>query len=208
MKKLLRLTSVGCLFAMSGILVALAPPALAYDARQTQIVTDNPADFTPNVVDGGVRYIAQAGNKMVAGGNFTQVKNVGSTTALARPYTFAFDKATGVVDPNFHPALNGWVYAVVPAPDGVGVFLGGQFNKVNGVSKVGLVEVSLADGSIMSTFKAPALDGRVYTMRLANNRLYVGGAFTHVGGQAIAHMAAFNAVTGALDTSFNLAFSG
>src|SRR3954453_5228821 len=208
MKKLLRLASAGCVLAVSGLLVALAPPALAYDVRQTQIVTDNPADFTPNVVDGGVRYLAQAGNKMVAGGNFTQVKNVGSTTALARPYTFEFDKTTGVVDPNFHPTLDGMVYAVVAEPDGVGVLLGGQFKKVNGVSKVSLVEVSLADGSIINTFKVPSIDGRIYSMRLANNRLYIGGAFLHVAGQAIGELAALNPTTGALDPSFHLSITG
>ena len=208
MKRALRLAVTSCVAVVTGLLVAGVQPASAYDVRQTQIVTDNPADWTPNVQDGAVRYLAQAGNTMVAGGNFTKVANAGSTTILARPYVFSFDATTGAVDANFHPALDGWVYAVVPAPDGIGVFLGGQFKNVNGVSKVSLVEVSLADGSIINTFKVPSIDGRIYTMRLANNRLYIGGAFTHVGGQTIGQLAALSPTTGAVDTSFHLNISG
>ena len=150
-RKPLALAGVAALFA--GLLAVGAQPASAYDVRQTQLVTDNPADWTPNVQDGGVRYIAQSGNTMIEGGSFTKVADAGSSTILSRPYVFSFNATTGAVDPNFHPTLDGWVYAIVPAPDGIGVFLGGQFKHVNGVSKVSLVEVSLADGSIINTFK-------------------------------------------------------
>jgi PKD repeat protein len=207
LKTWLRLGVAGSVVCVSALL-ATAQPAMAYDVRQAQVVTDNPADYTPNVQDGGVRYLAQTGNTMIAGGSFTKVANAGSSTILSRPYVFSFDATTGVVNPNFHPTLDGWVYAVVPAPDGIGVFLGGQFKHVNGVSKVSLVEVSLADGSIINTFKVPSLDGRVYTMRLANNRLYIGGAFTKVGGQTIGQLAALNPTTGTLDTSFHLDITG
>ena len=55
----------------AGISLALAvlpsTPALAFDAAQDRIVTDNPADWTPDVVSAGsVRYLAQAGSTMVA----------------------------------------------------------------------------------------------------------------------------------------------
>src|SRR4051794_39825799 len=49
-----------------GALVALPPPAArAFDVAQSKVVTDNPADSTPDVVSSGsVRYLAQAGNTM------------------------------------------------------------------------------------------------------------------------------------------------
>src|SRR4051794_15141463 len=196
------------LAAVSAVLIAAAPSASAFDVSQPPIVTDNPADWTPDVQDGGVRYLAQVGSNMVAGGTFTQVKDHISNTIQTRKYVFAFNPTTGQLNPSFHPTLDGAVYAVVPSPDGQSVFLGGMFSHVNGVAKLGLAKVSLADGSLVSSFKAPALDGRVYTLRLVNNQLYVGGAFSHVGGTEILRLAAFNPATGALNTAFHLDITG
>jgi PKD repeat protein len=209
MRRWMNLAFASVVALVSGLLVVAAQPASAYDVRQAQIVTDNPADWTPNVKDGEIRYLAQSGNTMIAGGLFTQVANAGTTTLLSRTDVFSFDATTGQVNPNFHPTLDGRVYAIVPSPDGNSVFLGGEFRKVNGVSKPDLVEVSLADGSIVSAFKAPALNGRVYTMRMANGQLYVGGAFTQVGtNTTLHHLAAFDPVSGAVNTAFHLDFAG
>src|SRR4051812_32296159 len=101
MRSWLRLRAAGAVLTVGGLVVASAPSASAYDVRQTQIVTDNPADWTPNVVSGEVRYLAQSGNTLIAGGNFTQVKNAGSSTVLTRTDVFSFNATTGVVDPNF-----------------------------------------------------------------------------------------------------------
>jgi PKD repeat protein len=196
------------LVAATGLLVLAAHSASAYDVAQPNIVTDNPADWTPDVVDGGVRYLAQVGSTMVAGGTFTQVKDHISNTVQNRKYVFAFDATTGQLNPNFHPTLDGAVYAIVPSADGQSVFLGGMFSHVNGVAKLGLAEVSLATGALVPSFKNPALDGRVYTVRMANNQLYVGGAFSHVGGVQILRLAAFDPLTGALNTAFHFDITG
>ena len=145
---------------------------------------------------------------MVAGGNFSQVENHGSSAKLTRNNIFSFDAATGKVDSNFAPNIDGLVHVVVISPDGKSVLVGGEFHHVNGASRVGLTEVSLSTGAIVSSFKVPSLDGRVYTMKLAGGRLYIGGSFTHVAGKPIAYLAALDPTTGAVDPSFSASFSG
>jgi hypothetical protein len=185
-----------------------APSARAYDAAQSQIVTANPADWTPDVVSsGGVRYLAQAGSTMVAGGSFTQVRNHDSTTTLTRNNLFSFNATTGVVNTTFAPNVDGLIYTLAISADGLNVYIGGEFTHVNGVSAVGLAEVSLATGALVATFK-PGLDGRVLTMKLIGSKLYIGGGFTHVSGQAIGQLARINALTGAPDSTFKASFTG
>jgi PKD repeat protein len=196
-----------------GVSVALAvvpsTPALAFDTAQDRIVTDNPADWTPDVVStGSVRYLAQTGNTMVAGGNFTQVRNHGAATTLTRNNIFSFDATTGIVNPSFAPNIDGLVHVVAIAPDGNSVFVGGEFKHVNGVPEVSLADVNLSTGAIVSSFKVPALDGRIFTMKLAGGRLYIGGSFAHVNGVARNGIAVLNPTTGAVDPAYAASFTG
>ena len=57
--------------AVTALVSVPAQQASAYDARQTQLVTANPADWTPHVLDGRVNAIVQVGTKVVAGGTFS-----------------------------------------------------------------------------------------------------------------------------------------
>jgi hypothetical protein len=198
--------SVGCVVA--ALVGVTSPAAHAYDATQSAIVTDNPADWTPDVVSsGGVRYLAQAGSTMIAAGSFTQVKNHGSSTVLTRNNIFSFNATTGVVNTAFAPNVDGMIHSLVVSPDGLNVFLGGEFSHVNGASAIGIAEVNIATGALVTTFK-PALNGRVFTMRLSGGKLYIGGGFTKVGTQAIAELARLNPTTGAPDTTFKATFTG
>ena len=78
----------------------MAQPGAAVNAPQAVVVSSNPADWTPHVLDGKVAAIVQVGNKMVAGGQFTQVAGAAApTAAIARSNIFAFDATTGAIDP-------------------------------------------------------------------------------------------------------------
>src|SRR4051812_32756839 len=97
------LTALFALVAMAGVLPSHAS---AFDAQQSLIVTANPANNTPDVnvgSSGSVRYLAQTGNTMVAGGNFTKVRNPGGGTTYTRNNIFSFDVNTGAVNPSFAP---------------------------------------------------------------------------------------------------------
>jgi PKD repeat protein len=198
--------AAGCL--IGALVVTPFGAAQAYDAVQSKIVTDNPADWTPDVVSSGdVRYLAQTGDTMVAVGEFTRVENHGSSTTLSRTNIFSFSATTGLVNNNFAPTLDALTYVAVISADGSNVYVGGEFKHVNGVAAVGVAEINLATGALVSTFQ-PALDGRVETMKLAGGKLYIGGSFTHVSGKTIARLARLDPTTGAPDTAFSATFSG
>src|SRR5439155_7694823 len=135
-----RLATVIAVGLVSSLVAVPIQHAAAVDSTQAQIVTADPYNKTPNVLDepGAVRYFAQAGNTMIAGGNFTQVESWGSTTPLTRNNIFAFDMTTGQVTPNFAPNVDGMVRALVMDPTGTEVYAGGEFKNANGVKHVSI----------------------------------------------------------------------
>jgi hypothetical protein len=187
-----------------------ARPVFAAGAAQNQLVSANPADWTPQVVDdpGSIRELAQTGNAMIAGGGFSQVQNAGSSVRLTRNNIFAFNATSGDVSTSFVPSIDGLVRSVAVSANGAVVYAGGEFKRVNGVSKVSLVALNLSNGSINGAFQVPALDGYIWSMKVSNGKLYIAGGFRHVGGRPIAYLARLDAITGAVDTSFNVSISG
>jgi hypothetical protein len=193
----------------AAVLVGLvAQPGAAVNVPQAAVVSSNPADWTPHVLDGKVDAVVQVGNKMVAGGLFTRVANAATpTTAIARGNIFAFDATTGVVDTAFAPVLDGEVESLAVAPDGLHVFAGGSFTKINGVAQKSLVKLRLSDGARITAFKGRT-NARVKDMAMSGGRLYIGGTFKTADGVARAALAAVDPVTGALSGDVNLAFTG
>ena len=113
---------------------------------------------------------------------------------------------------------NGKVYAQALSEDGRTLYIGGRFNSVRerppgtaggatlAVNNVAAVDV--ATGAPVSAFR-PAVtsdDGTAPVVRALaakNGRVYVGGNFTTVGGQARRNLAAVDPATGALDANFS-----
>jgi hypothetical protein len=193
-------------------LIAAQPTrsAIAADAAHDRIVSANPVDWTPQVVDdpGSIRALAQTGNTFIAGGTFTRVTNAGSSTQLTRTNIFTFNATTGAVTTTFAPTLDGMVRSVLPSANGSVVYVGGEFKNVNGVAVKSLIALNLSTGQIDPTFKVPVLDGRVYSMSLANGKLYIAGNFKHVAGRNITYIAALNPITGAVDPAFTASITG
>ena len=106
-------------------------PALATDVAQSVVVSDNPAGFTPNVLDGQINALLPVGNRIVAAGLFTQVQAAGGGAILTRNNIFAFDAGSGTIDTTFVLNVDGEIKALALSPDG-GIFLGGSFAPVNG----------------------------------------------------------------------------
>src|SRR5207244_2120601 len=112
------------LLGLAMALLALAPAsAQALYSPHAGVVSATPADNTPNVLDGMVRAIVPLGNRIIVGGTFSQVQEVGKP-ALIRHGLFSFDPITGAVDPGFAPSLDvdptsgREVEAMAPSPDG------------------------------------------------------------------------------------------
>ena len=186
----------------------LAQPGTAVNVPQAAVVSSNPADWTPHVLDGKVDAIVQVGDKMVAGGLFTRVANAATpTTAIPRSNIVGFDATTGTVDTAFAPVLDGEVESLAVAPDGLHAFAGGSFTKINGVAQKSLVKLRLSDGARITAFKGRT-NARVKDMAVSGGRLYIGGTFKTANGVARTALAALDPVTGALSADLNLAFTG
>lgn len=170
--------------ALTGVCLtaALMASAMAADASipHDAVVSDQPANVTPHAQDGaGVTNAAvyafnQVGNTMYAGGTFHQVADAGRTATFTRLNLFAFDANSGALS-GFAPNIDGPVWAL--ASNGSSLYVGGQFNTVNGVARKGLVKMDAATGAVDQTFNAALPSGHVTEIRLVKGRLIVSGTF-------------------------------
>jgi PKD repeat protein len=206
------LLTVGALASVvAGVAVFdAAGPAHAAAPPVATLPTDNPANWTPNVIDGQVQAIWQVGNRVYIGGTFTQVADTANNggTVYNRSGLAAFDATTGVVDAAFAPVLSSSVEVITGAADGQSIYIGGDFNTVNGVNRRKVARLNAATGALITSFNASGINGIVRDFELVGNTLYIGGLFTSVAGQSRTYLASLNATTGGLTTQVNLALAG
>lgn len=198
------------LLTRSRVAAAIGAAALAVTASpasaavpHTDPVSTNAADYTPQVVATTavsrphVDAITSDPTTTYAGGLFDQITR--GATSYDRSNLVAFDPTSGVVDTGFNPSLDGMVRAVENAPDG-GVYVGGDFKNVNGVSRPALVKLTPA-GAINTAFKPPFRGGLVYDIQLVNGHLIVAGS-------AGKKLMSLNPTTGADDGLINSSITG
>ncbi len=183
--------------------------ASAASAAGSQLPTDNPANWTPNVLDGQVNSIWQFGNTVIVGGTFTQIADATSNGGAVydQAYLAAFDATTGVIDPDFDPVLSNTVEVVIPSTDATTFFVGGDFNTIDGVNRRKVAKLNVSDGSL-TTFNVGGANALVRDLRLSGNTLYVAGLFTSIGGRPRTYLASVDATTGAVTNDVNLTLSG
>ncbi|HMJ77976.1 MAG TPA: PKD domain-containing protein [Iamia sp.] len=189
--------------ALAGAALAAPSPAAAAVTHPT-LVRPTPTAATPHVTNGNVRTVAEVGNSVVLGGDFTTSTDPDGTV-VNRSFLLAFDKATGRIRRDWVPVLDREVFSVVAAPDGQSVYVGGRFNTVNGASQLKVARISMSDGSRLP-FQA-GFDEVVTAMALQGNRLFVGGTFKNVQGRA-RRVVALNAQTGVIDDTMAVPFVG
>ncbi|HEY3000832.1 MAG TPA: malectin domain-containing carbohydrate-binding protein, partial [Kribbellaceae bacterium] len=166
-----------------------------------------PGSNTPDVNNGAVYAITQVGNRIILGGTFTSASPRGSTTAVTRNHILAFDATTGAIDPGFAPNLDGEVDDLTPGPSPNTVYAAGFFNNVNGARSKGVALLNTTNGQMVTGFRAAPMNGGVYGVRLAGDRLIIGGIFTTVGDVQHQGIATLNPATGALDPFMNVQFT-
>ncbi len=203
-----RLSVLAALLALLGMLVPFAPAAQAVDSPQGRLVSDQPANGTPHVLDGGVYSIAQVGGTIVLGGTFSSARNDSSQTTVARHGLLAFDANTGTISTTFVPEPNGNITTVVPAGDGTSVYVAGSFSSIGGVARSNLARIRVSDGAVITAFNAGTVSGNVKDLRLQDGRLWLAGAFTHVNGHAQKGLATVDAATGAFLPYMGLGIAG
>jgi hypothetical protein len=147
-----------------------------------------PTSFRP-AVNGEVLSMAVSPDQKVLyiGGHFTAVGKA------ARSDVAAFRISTGKLT-SFAPAAGGPVRAI--AVTSGGVYLGGNFHRVNGQVRTFAAEVN---GRGKLTSWAPALDGSVRALLVSpdKTRVFLGGGFRHVNGVAFEALGSVSATTGA-----------
>jgi hypothetical protein len=183
--------------------VAGTHPAAA-DMAQPSVVSADPVDFTPHVLDGTVWSMTVVGDTVVVGGAFTKVADSSRKETYARRNIFAYGLDDGAIR-SFAPAVDGAVYALAAGADNT-VYAGGAFKSVNGTAQRGLARLTLA-GQRVSAFTAKINWGDVRALAVRGTRVYAGGTFSSINGVGRAALARMNATTGAVDTGFDARLS-
>jgi hypothetical protein len=179
----------------------MTPPAQA-DFHQWGVVSVDPVNWTPHVLDGTVTGIAIVGSVVVVGGDFSRIQDTRSGRTFRQPYLFAFDRRSGSIT-NFGADLDGPVSAMAAGPDGT-VFVAGDFSSVNGDEAYGVARISVASGEVVQGFRADVGGGDVRTIAASGRWLYLGGTFTSVNGVGRLALARLNGHTGEVDGGFRI----
>lgn len=215
-RKLILLFAI-VIFLASVLTVLAVPTSRGADnggspAQSGRIVDTDPAGFTPHVMDGAVYSMTRVGDTIVVGGDFTTVRNAGSSVNIPRRNLFAFNAVTGQVNAAFAPNPNGTVYALQPGPDDISVYVGGSFTSATSgggtVSVSRLFKASLITGDRVTTFQPGTINGQVRDLSVVGDRLWVAGKFTHLQGQPSRALGTLNATTGARDPYYTAEIAG
>src|SRR5438552_3869511 len=132
------------------------------------------ADTTLWTAGGQINATLRSGNTIYVGGAFTTMHRITGGGAI-------LDIPTGFPTTRF-PRISGGsasVYAVA-SDGGGGWFIGGSFTMVGSVSRLNLAHI-LSDGTISAW--SPNANGDVNALVVSGSTVYVGGAFSSVGGQ-------------------------
>jgi len=146
--------------------------------------------------------LSDDGNTLYLGGEFTTVSGEN------RSRVAAITVADGTVT-SWNPSVdNNAVFSLLLDDAGSRIFVGGSFDSVNGDGNIkGIVSLSTNNNTRSASWLANASVNTgdiVYGMELndSKNKLYIGGNFTNIGGQARNNIAALNPDTGTAD-AFN-----
>lgn len=196
------LAKIGLLICVVAAMVLPSGGAGASIAQGT-VVSDNPANFTPNVESDAavgkpaVHALEQLGGTVYAGGKFRSVSDSSRTTTYVRHNLMSFSATTGALT-SFTPEFNGTVWAIEAT--GSSLYVGGDFTTVNGVTARKLVKLDASTGEVDQTFQPKIKSGNISEIRLVDGRLFIAGKFP---GKLLALDPATGADTGYLDLSIS-----
>jgi len=154
--------------------------------------------FTPGVTSSQLdllirSVIVQPDGKILVGGNFEEAGG------FPQPYVVRLD-ATGVIDFNFMPSLDGGLTSMLLLADGK-VMIAGPFTQVDGSPQGGVARLN-DDGSNDNTFTG-FTDGIIFSMaQQADGKVILGGDFTHATSGTVRHRIARLLTDGSVDATF------
>ena len=188
------------------IQLSVAPAAMA-------VLSTTP---DPSWMTNGLVYALQpVGTTMYIGGQFTQIRSTPQGTVGPKIIGIAdigaIDTTTGQGIKTFkhvvtHSGGNAYVKDLALSPDGATLYVAGHFDGIDGVAEHNLAAIDLASDTVDASF-TPAAGGNtsaVFVLLPApdGSKLYMGGSFTAVNGDARTRLAAI-LPDGSLDPSWN-----
>jgi len=172
---------------VAGILAMLAP--------QSALAISATPDRTGWGVSGKVYAYADYGNVVYAAGAFKKVIGpVGDHYGVKN--IAAFDATTGAYLSTFAPTITNTsgpvkVSALAVSPDGGTLYVGGQFDTVDGQPVQNFAAIDTGTGNLVPGFSVQA-NQAVDVLLAGPDLLYMGGAFTKINGENRDHLAAIS----------------
>ena len=155
-----------------------------------------------------VAAIAEIGDRVYIGGEFTDlVRDDRDRTPSGIPMAYLAELDTNGLPRtgsafNATVKLDGAVRSLFRSPDGHRLYVGGEFNRVNGEIRRRLVALDPATGQIDRSFNPPEPSSYVTAIAQSGSRLYIAGAFTRLGTASQPQLAALNVGSGTPDGGF------
>ncbi|MQA07258.1 MAG: hypothetical protein GEU98_01680 [Pseudonocardiaceae bacterium] len=193
----------------SGSVVAATTPAAAQEAPTAVTAGGMPTPQT----NGMILSVAIVGNTVYAGGKFNKARPAGVAPGgegeVTRNNLLAFDLRTGELlpwapqvtgtpfsgnnpGPYCKPSGSQWVcdsvFRIKASPDGSRIYVGGDFDRVNGQWRSRLAAFDTA-GALVPNFR-PQVGGRVRGISVTSDTVYIGGGFGAVNGTTRQRLAA------------------
>lgn len=182
---------------------APAVPAPAVGTAAVTAAADEPvtSDPLPTVqIDGIVYAQAVSGNRVFAGGQFSNARPAGAnpgTQLTPRSNLLAYNLQTGVLDTSFAPQVNGRIMAAETSPDGATLYIGGAFTAVNGQARYRLAAFDVASGALLPNWR-PGTNSTVFGLATTQSGVYIAGQYTNINNTTRTGVAAVHPTTGAL----------
>ena len=155
--------------------------AVPTGTHANRVVSDDPANNTPRVMDGWCQLV-RAGRRRHGGrGQLHHGHDRRRPEHRTSPgATCSRSTSPPATLTSLAPALNGEVTDVESTGDGQSVWIAGGFSNLNSQT-VRSLAVNINTGQRVTSFNPPAFDGRIHDMELRNGELYVMGRFMNVG---------------------------
>ncbi len=182
--------------------VGTSPRTLVAKIDRNSGVLDPAFALTATALIGADVAVRSDGSALFVGGAFNTVN--GAT----RRNVVKLSLVDGSVDPAWEPPFNSQVLRL--AVDGGFLYATGCFSQVAGIQRNFVARVSTTGtGALDATWNPAPNGGCTYALDIDANHVYVGGAFTQMGGGAAQRVGRVAKTgTGALDTSWQPALDG
>jgi hypothetical protein len=186
--------------------VATPTATASQGTHHDTLVSADPAESTPHLLDGTVTAIAEVGDRIIVGGTFTRATDADGQPEYARGRLLAFDPDTGAIDPDFAPQFDAKVTAVAAGPED-SIYVAGAFTQLNGQPIARVVRLNARTGFPVREFAPPHPDREVRDLDFIAGRLFIAGEFKKLGQVEHPALAELDPGTGALLPTVDVSFA-